>query len=141
MISMGYSEDIMQRFVMKDLRMKFPESEGWQESRIASEVQNREMYIFSRRNRGQSEKAVAMVSFDQKIAPAALDDLVKKCDSTPQCTKRIMLVPQSTSLKVVPPDVQVLTMSAFGFEAGKLTWLTKKRNVKMYPSEGLPMKS
>lgn len=141
MINMGYCEDIMRRFVMKDLRMKFPESEGWQDSRVTSEARNGEMYVFSRRNRGQPERAVAMISFDQKIAPAALDELVKKCNSTPQCKAGIMLVPQSASFKAAPPDIQVLTMNAFGFEAGKLTWLTKKRNVKIYPAEGLQMKA
>jgi molybdopterin/thiamine biosynthesis adenylyltransferase len=132
---MGFSEDIMHNFAMRDLRTVFPVSEGWQNSQITPVTPNSAKYTFSRRVRGTSENAIAIVSLDPKLTPAIADNLAKSCAAISHCTKQILLVPQSTNLQAVPSDFQVLTMSTFGFESGKLTWLTKKRFVKKYPSQ------
>jgi hypothetical protein len=132
---MGYSEDIMHNFALRDLRTVFPVSEGWQNSQVTPVTLNSAIYEFSRRNQGMTEKAVAAVSFDPKITPKMMDNLDKACASVLHCKKQILLVPQSASLQAVPQDVKVLTMSSFGFEGGRLAWLTKKRNVRRYSAE------
>ena len=127
---MGYSEDIMHNFALRDLRTVFPASEGWQNSQVTPVTSNSAIYEFSRRNKGATEKAVAVVSFDPKITPAMMENLYKACAFVLHCKKQILLVPQSTSMQAAPADVNVLTMSSFGFEGGRLAWLTKKRNVR-----------
>ena len=132
---MGYSEDIMHNFAMRDLRNVFPVSEGWQNNRVSPVSPNSAIYEFSRRNKGATERAVAAVSLDSKITPSAMDTLSKACASVVPCNKRILLVPQATGMQAVPSDITVLTMSSFGFEEGRLAWLTKKKNVRRYSSE------
>jgi len=135
MIIMGYSEDIMHNFALRDLRNVFPVSEGWQRDQVTSVTPNSAIYEFSRRNKGTTEKAVAVVSFDPKITPTMVDNLFKTSASLVHDAKQILLVPQQTSPQAVPPDVRVIMMSSFGLEGGKLAWLTKKRYVKRYAPE------
>jgi hypothetical protein len=48
---------------------------------------------------------------------------------------RYLLVPQNADVSHVPAGIHILTMEAFGFTNGKLTWLTKKKNTMRYPQK------
>ncbi len=124
---MGYSEDIMHNFALRELKAVFPASEGWQKRGVTPVTLNSMMYEFSRRNKGMTENAVAAVSFEPRITPAMIIDLFKPGASILNCTKRILLVPMSASLPAVPAEITVLAMNSFGIEEGRLAWLTKRR--------------
>jgi hypothetical protein len=125
---MGYSADIMYDFAMKDLRMVFPEYEGWKGQEASSDDLNEKIFSFSRRSQGIQENGMAMVVFDQAISQPEIDSFIAMCAKIPHCTKRLLLVPRLSIVGASPGTVQVKEMSAFGYEDGNLVWLTKKKN-------------
>jgi hypothetical protein len=46
-----------------------------------------------------------------------------------------MLVPKNADVTSVPQDIGVITMSSFGYDDGKLVWLTKKKNAKTFRND------
>jgi hypothetical protein len=45
------------------------------------------------------------------------------------------MVPCGSDSKAVPPDIRVITMSSFGYDAENLVWLTRKKNAKKIVNE------
>ena len=128
LIGMGFSEDIMYDMAMKDIMTVFPEFDGWQRMQVPAGKNNEKVFSFSRRLRGKLEKGIAWVSFSPEITPeisSGFSDIDKKI---PNCSKKLLLVPRSTLVHSLSPEITVKEMKVFGYEDGQLVWLTKKKN-------------
>jgi len=134
---MGYSEDIMYDFAMKDLRTVFPEYEGWKGKETPAGELNEKIYTFSRRSRGRPENAMVMVLFNRIGDTIDIDSFFTACEKTPDCTRKLILVPGFSHLQVPPGTIEVKEMTTFGYQDGNLIWLTKKKNA-FIPSAATP---
>jgi hypothetical protein len=125
---MGYSEDIMYDFAMKDLKTIFPEYEGWKGKETSSTKVSEKIFTFSRRLQGRPEQAMIMISFNRDSDETDINSFINLCEKTPNCTRKLLLVPGFSDLPARPGIMEVKEMNAFGYHEGKLVWLTKKKN-------------
>jgi len=129
---MGYSEDVMFDMAMKDVRAVFPEYDGWQRQQFPTGKKNEKVFSFSRRLQGKVEKGIALVSFSPDITPEILSGFSGIDEKIPKCTKKILLIPRSTLVPLLSPEIEIKEMKAFGYQDGRLVWLTKKKNAMSY---------
>jgi len=126
---MGFSQDIMYDMAMKDIRTVFPEYDGWQKREVLKGKTNERGFSFSRRIQGKVESGIAWVSFSPGVAPEISAGFSEENEKIPGWTRKILLVPRSTHVPALSPDIRIMEMKSFGFDGdGKLAWLTKKKN-------------
>ena len=114
---------------MKDIRAAFPGHDGWQRRPVLKGKTNERGFSFSRRIQGKVESGIAWVSFSPGGTPEISAELSEENEKIPRWTRKILLVPRSTHVPALSPDIRIMEMKTFGFDGdGKLVWLTKKKN-------------
>jgi hypothetical protein len=130
---MGSAHDIMQTFTGRDLHAQFPEYDGWKWRDLPAAKNGALMYRIERGYYPRHQEAVIAVSFECKPSEGSLLALLSA--DADKSAGRYLLVPQGADVSNVPAGIRLLSMAAFGFLNGKLTWLTKKKNAVFYPPE------
>lgn len=130
---MGSAHDIMQTFTDRDLHAQFPEYDGWKWKNLVPGKNGSFMYRITRGDYYRTEEAVLGVSFEDK--PSEESVLALLSADADRSAGRYLLVPQGADVSDVPTGIRLISMTAFGFIQGKLTWLTRKKNAQRYPSE------
>lgn len=135
---MGFSEDVMRGFVSKEIRMRFPHSEGWDLQQVKSGGIDGFDYKVSRNYKGKRQYALISASFDQKPAPPEVPVPRVSPSDRNISVGSFLLVPQGADTSGVPSHTRVMVMNSYGFIGNELVWLTKKKNAKAYPMEVAP---
>jgi len=130
---MGSNEDIMHDFVMKELKRLYPSVDGWQ-IRTAKKTGSGEGFVISRRAQGRFEGAHVLVSFDRKVTGETVKALQDLAAQSPIPGARnpglIVMTPQGAEIGNVPPGIEVVPMTSFGYEGKVLVWLKHRAQVK-----------
>lgn len=130
---MGSNDDIMHEFVRKELKKLYPSVDGWQIKPAARSGGKEQGFVVARRILGKSEGAHVLVSFDRKVTPGTIDQLLAmvRTDSVPGVAspKKILVVPQNTDLSGVAQGISVLPMQSFAWEDKELIWLKRRAQI------------
>lgn len=137
---MGSIGDTMHEFEKKDLRQAFPVSEGWKQTSMACSGTSCTVYTFSRDLWVGRELATVISLYSPVISSEELADLRNRYINGATKHRLAIMVPDGCDVSAVPADIRKITMSGFGYDAGKLVWLTKKKNAKKFVAE-LPVPS
>jgi hypothetical protein len=130
---MGSLDDIMHEFVRKELRKLYPSVDGWQIKPAARSGGKEQGFVVARRILGKSEGAQVLVSFDRKVTPGTIDQLLAMVRTDPvpglASPKKILVVPQNTDLSGVAQGISVLPMQSFAWEDKELVWLKRRAQI------------
>jgi hypothetical protein len=130
---MGSQDDIMHEFVRKELRKLYPSVDGWQIKPAARSGGKEQGFVVARRILGKSEGAHVLVSFDRKVTPGTIDQLLAMVRTDPvpglASPKKILVVPQNTDLSGVAQGISVLPMQSFAWEDKELVWLKRRAQI------------
>lgn len=130
---MGSQDDIMHEFVRKELRKLYPSVDGWQIRPAARSGGKEQGFVVARRILGKSEGAHVLVSFDRKVTPGTIDQLLAMVRTDPvpglASPKKILVVPQNTDLSGVAQGISVLPMQSFAWEDKELVWLKRRAQI------------
>ena len=130
---MGSQDDIMHEFVRKELRKLYPSVDGWQIRPAARTGGKEQGFVVSRRILGKSEGAHVLVSFDRKVTPGTIDQLLAMVRTEPipglAAPKKILVIPQNTDVSGVSPAISVLPMQSFAWEDKELVWLKRRAQI------------
>jgi hypothetical protein len=130
---MGSQDDIMHEFVRKELRKLYPSVDGWQIRPAARSGGKEQGFVVARRILGKSEGAQVLVSFDRKVTPGTIDQLLAMVRTDPvpglASPKKILVVPQNTDLSGVAQGISVLPMQSFAWEDKELVWLKRRAQI------------
>ena len=130
---MGSQDDIMHEFVRKELRKLYPSVDGWQIKPAARSGGKEQGFVVARRILGKSEGAHVLVSFDRKVTPGTIDQLLAMVRTDPvpgvASPKKILVVPQNTDLSGVAQGISVLPMQSFAWEEKELIWLKRRAQI------------
>jgi hypothetical protein len=130
---MGSQDDIMHEFVRKELRKLYPSVDGWQIKPAARSGGKEQGFVVARRILGKSEGAQVLVSFDRKVTPGTIDQLLAMVRTDPvpglASPKKILVVPQNTDLSGVAQGISVLPMQSFAWEDKELVWLKRRAQI------------
>jgi len=130
---MGSVQDIMQTFAHRDIRVQFPDHDGWHLKSVTLRENSGLTFRVSRYFHGQNEQAFIAVSLEQKPSASQIAALKTIPQDGRTFKGYFLLVPQDTDVSDVPEEIRVLFMSSFGFVDGRLIWITKKKNAIRYP--------
>lgn len=127
---MGSQKDVMELFAERDLRHMLPEYDGWKIERLQGSRIPGWFYRIARSQWVGTEVAFVALSLD----PVPKDEVIRALDSLPDgrgsITKKYLLTPRATDTSGLPSHVQVLLMTAFAFDGGRMVWLTKKMHAR-----------
>jgi hypothetical protein len=130
---MGSQDDIMHEFVRKELRKLYPSVDGWQIKPAARSGGKEQGFVVARRILGKSEGAQVLVSFDRKVTPGTIDQLLAMVRTDPvpglASPKKILVVPQNIDLSGVAQGISVLPMQSFAWEDKELVWLKRRAQI------------
>ena len=130
---MGSQDDIMHEFVRKELRKLYPSVDGWQIKPAARSGGKEQGFVVARRILGKSEGAHVLVSFDRKVTPGTIDQLLAMVRTDPvpglASPKKILVVPQNIDLSGVAQGISVLPMQSFAWEDKELVWLKRRAQI------------
>lgn len=132
LIPMGSTGDTMHEFEKKDLRQAFPASEGWRQTAMACSGTSSTIYTFSRDLWVGREKITVISMYSPIVRGDEIAGLRARYSNGALKQGLAIMVPAGCDLSAVPPDIRKITMSGFGYDAGKLVWRTKKKNAKNY---------
>ncbi len=93
------------------------------------------IYTFSRDLWVGSEKVTVISMYSQVVSGEEIANLRSRYSTGTVKHRIAIMVPDGCDLSSVPEDIRVITMSSFGYDAGKLVWLTKKKNAKKFTSD------
>ena len=132
---MGVPEDVMRGFVSREIRIRFPQYEGWDLQQIKSCRNSGFDFQVSRYYRGKKQYALISVSFNRK--PTLDEVLPLKVDRSNHRVQvgSFLLAPQGADTSGICSAARVLSMNSFGFIGSDLVWLTKKKNAQRFSLE------
>ncbi|KUG14974.1 hypothetical protein ASZ90_015374 [hydrocarbon metagenome] len=123
----------MHEFVRKELRKLYPSVDGWQIKPAARSGGKEQGFVVARRILGKSEGAHVLVSFDRKVTPGTIDQLLAMVRTDPvpglASPKKILVIPQNTDLSGVAQGISVLPMQSFAWEDKELVWLKRRAQI------------
>ena len=123
---MGFSDDIMHTIVEKELKRRYPASEGWVLQPGPATVGRDEVYSITRRTGGKSEAVFVGISFEKTVSDELIRELTNSLSSrlaVRSVSHLALIVPGNTDAKNVPPAVNVHRMRAFRYINDDLMWL------------------
>jgi hypothetical protein len=133
---MGSANDIMKSFACRDIHTSFPDYEGWVWKPLGEKNHRTPVYEISRPKwDGTRDVVYLAVSLEQAVSPATIEVLKSVGQGERKIVGRVILVPRDTDTSCVPPEYSVLYLTSFGYDAGKLVWLSKKKNARKYPPQ------
>jgi len=133
---MGSIKDTMHQFERKELNQIFRDSDGWEQVPPVNSATTGSIQSFKRDLwGGRSEHATIIVLYEAIVNEEKIDSIRTRYQNGREKNKIVLLVPKNADFASVPEDIRVITMSSFGYDAGKLVWLTKKKNAKKFTND------
>jgi hypothetical protein len=132
---MGSIEDTMRQFETKELHQVFHISDGWKQVPPVNHGTIGSIHVFKRDLWVGSEHVTAVVLYEPIVNREKLAAIRSQYQNGYAKNRIVLMVPKNADIASVQGDIRVITMSSFGYDAGKLVWLTKKKNAKKFMSE------
>lgn len=128
---MGSTNDTMHEFERKELKKNYPFSEGWkQASGQAGAGCSGAIYTFTRDLWVGREQVIVISMYKPVVSGEEIAEIRTRLINGHARSSFALMVPAGSDCTAVPDDIRVITMSSFGYDAGKLVWLTRKKNAK-----------
>ncbi len=126
---MGFSDDVMRGFVLKEMGRIYPSSEGWQYQVVGDDIVNGQEFLLTRRMAGRTEHVRLIVSFAKKVTLQLIQRFSQMADTAPYAGIKnignVLLVPQTADISLVPDAIRVRFMHSFAYRGKDLIWLKK----------------
>lgn len=125
---MGFSSDIMNDFVSKEIKSVYSSFDGWKMTQRNLENGYDTIATLERRNGGHRDYVKVLVTFAKKVPSEMLDELKKTepaSDGTVTRPGFAVMVPANADTSSVPPGFLIYTMTTFGFDGNDLRWIKK----------------
>jgi hypothetical protein len=127
---MGFAQDSMHSYVERDLKKKFPETEGWQIERDPSWDAVAFDYQVWRRRFGTTQRYLVDVCIDTKVPAETIRDLEGRLSAIAEqgvvVTHPILFVPTNADISAVPETIEVMHLKVLKVEEGDIFWWRKK---------------
>lgn len=123
---MGSETDIMQHFILNDIRRHFPECEGWKI--VSNDVLSGYDQVFriERRNIYGEDRVLLGFTFGKSIS-AALAGRINSGDGSrlenSVRVRKAVLVPQGSDISGLNPGTEIVRMKKFAYDGSLLVWL------------------
>ncbi len=124
---MGYTDDVMRGFVLKEIGRIYPSSEGWHYKMISDDLLKGEEFLLTRRMAGRTEYVRLIVSFSKKVTQQLFGRFSEMTGPYTEIKNitNVLLVPQSADATLVPDTIGVRFMHSFAYREKDLIWLKK----------------
>lgn len=126
---MGFAQDSMHSYVERDLKKKFPETEGWKIERDPSWGAVTFDYQVWRRRLGRTRRYLVDVHIHTKVPAEAVSDLQDRLSALAaqdvEVTHPILFVPTGADISAVPEEVEVIYLKVLKVEEGDVLWWRK----------------
>jgi len=126
---MGYTDDVMRGFVLKEIGRIYPSSEGWQYKVISDDLVKDQEFLLTRRMAGRTEHVRLIVSFSKKATSQLIGRFSELNETGPYAEIKnltnVLLVPQTADVSLVPDTIGVRFMHSFAYRGKDLIWLKK----------------
>jgi hypothetical protein len=126
---MGFAQDSMHSYVERDLKKKFPETEGWKIERDPSWDAVTFDYQVWRRRFGTTQRYLVDVCIDTKVPAETTRDLEDRLSAIAEqgvvVTHPILFVPTNADISAVPENIEVMHLKVLKVEEGDILWWRK----------------
>jgi len=125
---MGFSSDIMNDFVSKEINSVYSSFDGWVMTQRNLGNGYDTIATLERRDGGHRDYVKVLVTFAKKVSPAHLDELKKTeraSDGTVTRHGFAVMVPANADTSSVPSGYLIYTMTTFAFDGNDLRWIKK----------------
>ena len=96
---MGFTDDVMRGFVLKEMGRIYPSSEGWQYQVVGDDLVNGQEFLLTRRMAGRTEHVRLIVTFARKVTSTLIERFSQMTDTPPYAgiknITNVLLVPQT----------------------------------------------
>lgn len=125
---MGICTDIMNDFVLQEIRRLYSSYDGWKMTPKKKGAGYDTLVLLERSNGGHKEITKVLVSFQKVVTLDMLDDLIRPepvYDGSRPRYEYAVIVPANADTASLPKDLKVFIMRSFAFEGKELTWVKK----------------
>jgi hypothetical protein len=125
---MGICTDIMNDFVLKEIKHIYSSYDGWKISPKKKGSGYDTLVILERVIDGHKEITKVLVSFQKAVTLDMLDDLTRPepvYDGSHPRYDFAVIVPANADTLALPKDLKVYVMKSFAFEGKELVWIKK----------------
>ena len=125
---MGICTDIMNDFVLKEIKEIYSSYDGWKITPKKMGAGYDTLVVLERSNDGHKEIIKVLVSFHKQVTLDMLDDLIRPepvYDGSRPRYDYAVIVPANTDTSALPKDLKIFIMKAFAFEGKELIWVKK----------------
>ena len=125
---MGFSADIMDDFVSKEIKNIYSTYDGWKITPRKLDGGYDTLVALERRNGGHRECKNVLVTFQKTVPEELLAELYKPAKSSDGTVTRYgfaVLMPANADTTAVPAGTTIHTMKSFAYDGKALVWLKK----------------
>jgi hypothetical protein len=125
---MGFSSDIMNDFVAKEIKSVYSSYDGWKITQRNLGSGYDTIATLERRNGGHRDNVKILVTFAKHVSSTMLDELKKTepaSDGTVIRNGYAVMVPANADTSSVPTGFLIYTMTTFAFDGDDLRWVKK----------------
>jgi hypothetical protein len=125
---MGFSSDIMDDFVAKEIKNIYSTYDGWKITPRKLDGGYDTVVALDRRNGGHRECTNVLVTFRKTVPEELMTELHtpgKSSDGTVTRYGYAVLVPANADTAAVPAGTLIYTMKSFAYDGNALVWLKK----------------
>jgi hypothetical protein len=125
---MGFSSDIMNDFVSKEIKSVYSSYDGWKMTQRNLGTGYDTLVMLERRNGGHRDYVKILVTFAKEVQSEMLDELKKTEPASDGTVTRhgfAVMVPANADTSSVPSGYLIYTMTTFAFDGNDLRWIKK----------------
>jgi hypothetical protein len=125
---MGICTDIMNDFVLQEIKRIYSSYDGWKLSPKKKGAGYDTLVLLERSNDGHKEITKVLVSFQKIVTLDMLGDLIRPepvYDGSRPRYDYAVIVPANADTSALPKDLKVFIMKSFAFEGKELVWVKK----------------
>jgi hypothetical protein len=138
---MGICTDIMNDFVLKEIKHIYSSYDGWKITPKKKGAGYDTLVILERVTDGHKEITKILVSFQKAVTLDMLDDLTRPepvYDGSRPRFDFAVIVPANADTSALPKDLKVYVMKSFAFEGKELVWIKKPVRKEEVPAKNAP---
>jgi hypothetical protein len=125
---MGFSSDIMNDFVSKEIKSVYSSYDGWKMTQRNLGTGYDTIVTLERPNGGHRDFVNVLVTFEKKVPSTMLEELKKTGPASDGTVTRYgfaVMVPANADTSSVPSGFTIYTMTTFAFDGNDLRWIKK----------------
>jgi hypothetical protein len=125
---MGICTDIMNDFVLQEIKRIYSSYDGWKISPKKKGAGYDTIVLLERSNDGHREITKVLVSFQKVVTLDMLGDLIRPepvYDGSRPRYDYAVIVPANADTSALPKDLKIFIMKSFAFEGKELVWIKK----------------